>query len=394
MSRSSGGHPGLGAEDPLDARFGHAPPEPEAAHRARVFDRRLALGLSPTPVLGLFVLLLGIALGPHGLNLLSPPVLSHLDPAASVALAALGVLVGLGFDVRGPRQGRLLAAASLEAGLTMLLVGAGVLLVLSRWPAPMDVTPWLSALLLGVCASASATAATDLSDEFRGPAAHIGDLDDVLPIVIGGLALAWMREGSPGAAVWLTIQASGVALVIALAAWLLVTQASSDSEQHVFALGGLLLLGGAAEYLSLSALVAGFVAGVFWNLAGGSACDRIRRDVNHVQHPLVFVLLVIAGARVGGFTPILVGLVVVYVVLRITGKVAGGWLVRRLIATDLPPQVGLRLMSPGIVGVAFALNALQAGGAGRASLVLAVTVAGSLGSELLSLLVRRIETPA
>ena len=357
------------------------------------FDRRLALGLSPTPVLGLLVLLLGLALGPHGLSLLSPPVLSYLDPAVSVALAALGVLVGLGFDVRRPRQGRWLAAATLEAGLTMLVVGAGVLLMLSRWSLPMDLTPWLFALLLGVCASASATTATDASDESQGPAAHIGDLDDVLPIVIGGLALAWMREGSPEAAVWLTLQASGVALVIALAAWLLVTQASSDSE-HVFALGGLLLLGGAAEYLSLSALLAGFVAGVFWNLAGGPACDRIRRDVNHVQHPLVFVLLVIAGARVGDFAPILLGLVVVYVVLRITGKVAGGWLVRRLIATDLPPQVGLGLMSPGIVGVAFALNVLQAGGSERVSLVLAVTVAGSLGLELLSLVVRRIETPA
>ena len=114
----------------------------------------------------------------------------------------------------------------------------------------------------------------------------------MLPIVIGGLALAWMREGSPEGAVVLAVQGSGVALVIALAAWLLVTQAFSDGEHHVFALGGLLLLGGAAEYLSLSALLAGFVAGVFWSVAGGPACDRIRRDVYHVQHPLIFLLLV------------------------------------------------------------------------------------------------------
>jgi len=357
--------------------------------RSWTFDRRLALGLSPTPVLGLFVLLLGVALGSHGLSLLTPSVLSYLDPAVSVALAALGVLVGFGFDVRRAREGRLLAAASLEAGITMLLVGAG-LLVLSSWAAPADPAPWLLALLLGICASASATTPTGESPESSAPATHIGDLDDVLPIVIGGLALGWMREGSPEAAAWLTVQASVVALTMALAAWLLVAQASSDSEQRVFTLGSLLLLGGAAEYLSLSALLAGFVAGAFWNFAGGPACDHIRRDVYHVRHPLVVLLLVIAGARVG-FTPFLFGLVVVYLVLRITGKVAGGWLVRRIIPSDLP--VGLRLMSPGIVGIAFALNVLQAGSEG-AALVLAVVVVGSLGSELLSLLVRPPERPA
>ena len=385
-------HPGIGGTDPLDADFGHGRLGPDVEHRARKFDRRLALGLSPSPVPGLFVLLLGVALGPHGLSLLSPTVLSYFDPAVSVALAALGVLVGLGLDVRGPRQWRLLTAASFEAGLTMLLVSAGLLLMLSLWSTSMNLAPWLFALLLGICASASATTATDASDESRAPAAHIGDLDDVLPIVIGGLALAWMREGSPEGAVWLAVQGSGVALVIALAAWLLVTQAFSDGEHHVFSLGGLLLLGGAAEYLSLSALLAGFVAGAFWNRVGGPACDHIRRDVHHLQHPLVVLLLVIAGARVG-FTPILFGLAVVYLVLRITGKVVGGRLARRVVPSELPSPVGLGLASPGIVGIAFALNVWETGSDG-AALVLAVAVAGSFGSEVLSLLVRPPERPA
>jgi hypothetical protein len=74
--------------------------------------------------------------------------------------------------------------------------------------------------------------------------------------------------------------------------------------------------------------------------------------------------------------------------------VAGGWLVRRVIAADLPSQVGLRLISPGVVGVAFALNVEQAGGSEGVALVLPVAVAGSLGSELLSLLVRPLERRA
>ena len=356
------------------------------------FDRRLALGLLPTPVLGLLVLLLGVALGPHGLTLLTPSVLSYLDPAVSVALAALGVLVGLGLEVRRPQERRLLAAASLAAGFTMLLVGAGVLFMLSRWSSPADLAPWLLALILGICASTSATTVAEDSNRSPAPASRLGDLDDVLPIVVGGLALAWMREGSLGAAASLTVQACVVALVMALAAWLLVVQASSDSEQRVFTLGSLLLLGGAAEYLSLSALLAGFVAGAFWNRVGGPACDHIRRDVHHLQHPLVVLLLVIAGARVG-FTPILFGLAVVYLVLRITGKAMGGRLARRVVSSDLRSPVGLGLTSPGIVGIAFALNVLQAGSEG-AALVLAVAVIGYLGSEVPSLLVRPSQRPA
>ena len=361
--------------------------ERDALRRPWRFDRRLALGLSPTPVLGLFVLLLGVALGPHGLTLLSGSVLSHLDPAVSVALAVLGVLVGLGLDLRKPREWRILAAASLEAGLTMALVGGGVLLFLSARPVPVDVEYWLLALTLGVCASASATGATETSDGSPALAARIGDLDDVFPIVAGGLALAWMREGSPGAAVWLTVQAGAVALVIAVAAWLLVAKASTDAEQGVFTVGSLLLLGGVAESLSLSALLAGLVAGAFWNLAAGPACDRIRRDVDHVQHPTVVLLLVIAGARVE-FVPFLSAAVLIYLVLRSTGKIAGGWLLGRIIGSELPSHMGLRLISPGVVGVAFALNVLQAEGPGRAALALAASVLGSLASEVLSLLAR------
>ena len=49
------------------------------------------------------LLLVGIGAGPSGLNLLSPSVLLLLDPVVAMALAMLGVFVGLGIDVRHPR---------------------------------------------------------------------------------------------------------------------------------------------------------------------------------------------------------------------------------------------------------------------------------------------------
>ena len=49
------------------------------------------------------LVIVGIGAGPYGLNLLSSPVLLLLDPAIAMALAMLGVFVGLNIDARRPR---------------------------------------------------------------------------------------------------------------------------------------------------------------------------------------------------------------------------------------------------------------------------------------------------
>ena len=49
------------------------------------------------------LLLLGVALGPNGLNLLTPSVLQLLDPLVAMALAMVGVFVGLNLDTQKPR---------------------------------------------------------------------------------------------------------------------------------------------------------------------------------------------------------------------------------------------------------------------------------------------------
>lgn len=370
--------------DPLDTRLGYVGPLTPPGRRRK--GSRLALGLSPIPVPGLLLLPLGMALGPHGLGLLSPAVLSYLDPAVSVAIAALGVFVGLGLDPRRPHEKRLLAAASIEAALTVTLVGIGVLLALRLMPFETGFAAPLFALLLGICAASSSTTAIERLDDPSLKATRIGDLDDVLTIVAGGIALTWIRVSEPQAVASLTAQSAGIALILAVAGWLLVTQAASDSEQRVFVLGTLLLLGGAVEYLSLSALFTGLVAGVFWNAAGSSARERIEHDVRHVQHPLVVLLLLTAGARVDAW-PGLAVLLPTYLLFRILGKVAGGWVAGRIAGDERPMRVGLYLVSPGMIAVALALNVLQAGGTDRGGLLLAAAVAGSLGSELLSLVV-------
>src|SRR5262245_12259007 len=275
-------------KDPLDSKMGRLPP-PRRPGSSRWVRSRLALGLSPTPVPSL-VLIVGFAIGPQGINLLSRNVLSYLDPAVWAALAALGVLIGLGFDVRRPGESRLLGAATVEAALVMLLVGAGLILAQSVRPVP-NISMWLMAAVLGICASASSTVPGPDSTSSDSVATRIGDLDDVLPIVLGGLVLAAIREGSLEGVAWLTLQCIGLATAVAFGAWLLVEQSSSESEQRVFTIGAVLLIGGIAEFLSISALWMGLVAGIVWNLRSGHARERIAAEIRHMQHPLVVLLL-------------------------------------------------------------------------------------------------------
>lgn len=332
---------------------------------------------------GLVLLPLGLALGPDGLNLVSASVMRAVSPALPVAITLLGVLVGLRLRVRRPAGRPLLVASTLEAGLTAAIVAAGVAWVSSR-AGESSAAPWLLALLVGLSASASSTSVEDSADRPSSLVVRVSDLDQVLLIVISGLVFGFIREGSWSGALWIVAQSSAIALSVATAAWLLVEQTDSTSEQHVFAAGALLLLGGAAEYLSLSALIMGLVAGMFWNIAGGAARDRLARDMRYVQHPLIVLLLLVAGAQLG-FTAGLAPFVAVYVVCRTLGKVVGGFIVRRQLGGAVPDDVALDLLAPGVVAVALAVNIMMAGAAiDTAERLLTIVVLGTIASELMS----------
>lgn len=173
------------------------------------------------------LLLVGIGVGPYGLNVLSSSVLLLLDPLIAMALAMLGVFIGLDIQQRQPRP----------------------------------TTPAMLAVLCGVAMVAAR---------------------DAPPIVLG----------------LVTLGIAGYAIVVAFAGRLLVEQADSEREQQVFVIGSLLLLGGGAAYASLSAVAVGFLAGIVWRSGSELAKARIVQHLDYFQHPLVVVMLLVAGASI------------------------------------------------------------------------------------------------
>jgi hypothetical protein len=310
---------------------------------------------------GMLLLIVGAALGPLGLNILSTATLSILDPAMPVALVALGMLVGLGISVRRSGDGRVIAAAMVETLLTIAAVSTAVLFIGPWWGTTTTLPFWIVALVLGICAAPSAAASLHAPVDSRSAARRVGDVDGLVSIALGGAALALVREQSIAQAMPVLGQACGVALVIVLAAWLLIRTSSSETEQRVFTAALLLLLGGAADYLSLSALLSGLIGGVFLQLVG------------ELQTPWL-------------------GLGVIYLLVRASAKLAGGWAVRHVAPPSASGNLAMSLLAPGILGVAFALNVVRAAGT-SAEPMLAVAAVGAIGSDVIASFVRSNEDP-
>ena len=331
----------------------------------------------------MLLMIVGAALGPLGLNVLSQRTLSAIDPAMPVALVALGMLVGLGAELQRSGEGRVAAAATIETALTTAAVAGGVLLIGPEWGGASTRLPfWLVALVLGICAAPSAAASLHASQDLPSPARRVGDVDGLLSIALGGAALALLREQSPADAVPVLLQACAVAIVIVLAAWLLIRASSSETEQRVFTAALLLLLGGAADYLSLSALLSGLIGGAFLQIIGGPARDSVRRDVLHFQRPLLVLVLIVSGARLELQIP-WIGLGVIYLLIRTAAKLAGGWAAGRVVRPVPSGNLGVSLLAPGILGLAFALNVLRAAGP-DAGPILAAAAVGAIGSDVIA----------
>src|SRR5689334_17479225 len=149
---------------------------------------RAALGLSATRVPLFLMLAAGALLGPHGAAVLTPSALDALQPLVPVALAGLGVLLGVGLDVRSWREARLLDAGSLEATVTMLAIAGSY--IAAAGTAAADLPVAIAAVLLAACGGPSSSHPASYSQSAAGTRAlRLIDFDDVMPVVVAAVAV-------------------------------------------------------------------------------------------------------------------------------------------------------------------------------------------------------------
>jgi hypothetical protein len=101
---------------------------------------------------------------------------------------------------------------------------------------------------------------------------------------------------------------------------------------------------------------------------------------------LILLVLVVTGARLI-LSPVVLAVGLPYVILRLVGTIAGAAAAHRLVPAWSATDASHTVLSPGVIGLAFALNAVRATGS-EAVAVLSIVVVGVVGSELLATLLK------
>ena len=288
---------------------------------------------------GWFAMITGIVIGPRVLAVLDAEGTQALQPLLYIALAWIGLIVGL--QLRRP----LLAAIPAELArwirldtIVSLLVGTAVAIGWWRIMAPEAAfgTILLPALALAVAFIGWAPETRSLRPDLTprsGELAQLvqagGGLGAAIAVLIFGLGNQFVRIDPDGPIViepWLGLVelflSAGVAIMLGTGARLLLRRTSGAAQESLVITLSLVLIGaGFAAELGLSPLLNGLIAGgVIANLRDPHLRD-LERGLQSAEPAMAVLMLVACGSVIGGIDvgeAVVLGLVVA--ILRLVVK--------------------------------------------------------------------------
>jgi len=359
------------------------------------------IGLAKLPAVAGYVLL-GIVLGQSVSGFFPLPILQQVDVLSDLALGVIAFTIGgeLKWANLSKIAGSVFPIVLLEASGAMLLV------TLSVWWLRHD---WPLALILGSISAATAPAATMMvirETRARGPLSStliaVVGIDDAIALTLYGVAATIAKAllsggGDLGLEQVLTTSAReifGAVLlggVCGIGLALAVKRVDSRDSLFVIGIGSVLLVAGLAQPLQVSPLLANMALGaVLINMAPASS-QKLFGQIELLGAPILIAFFVVAGAHLRlDLLPTLGILGLVYLLARISGKVAGAWLgavisnaprkVRDYIGFGLLSQVGIAIGLSLVVARDFA--SLGVDGHNIAETVINVLLATTIVTEL------------
>lgn len=331
-----------------------------------------ASGIRNILLTGTEFLFVGLLLGSSSAGVLDKKTLTGLAPLLGMGLSWIGLLFGIQWQVSK-------LGDSVRSGLKPAMIQAAVAAGLVAVPfyflfrSLLDVSDeWclVGALTLGAAASDTAQSALALVGRtVRGesrPLAQllrtVADLDGVIAVALIG-AVCWLpvlHGGTGSVAMWAAMSI-GVGVVMGLVVVALTSYRATEDELLLILLGTVLCGGGMALYLSLSPLFVNAVTGaVVANFARSRALASLQSLLVRGDRAVYVMFLLLAGAQWHPSGWSVLGLTAAYFVLRVAGKVAGGWLaLHRSLPAHMAPRVGLGLLSHGGLAVAVVVNLQQ-----------------------------------
>lgn len=348
-------------------------------------------------------LLVGLLIGPSAFDLISHDNLKTLGFLSEVALGLILFSIGSIFEAAHFRRvgPGVIRITLWEAASAFALVFLGLLAV---------GMPIRMALLLAVIAMETAPATTLMvlhEYDAKGPMTDrllaLIALNNMFVLLTYGAVSAVLMLAAPSGEGWLLVShraayglvwstvgsvALGVLLGLLMDVW--AARARESGEAMMLAMGVILVAVGASRWLGLSPLFATLAMGA--TLANTSHHgDYVLKALGRADPPLYAAFFVLAGAELDVGSISTLGLAgAIYVVLRVTGKVAGARLGMR--GQDVPDDVrrhlGLCLVSSSSLAVGLTIQT-RASFPDLAASVTGVALAGVLIFEVLGPILTR-----
>lgn len=361
-------------------------------------------------VSGFEYLVIGILIGPEAFNIVSAGQLRQFAPVTLLALGFLGL--GLGMRCHLPTLVRVPGMAwrlSFAQAFATLAVVAALTVVVLLGSGGLDLATALPpAIALGAIATISLPQAVEVGARAIGREGPTVELlrtatlvDGLVGICVLGMLMALGHtpvDGftrTPTPTEWAVI-ATGIGVACGALFYLFVGGDRSPDRVVIALAGTTLLATGAAAHLGLSPLYSTTVMGVIL-VNTARRRDLLESVVTRAERPLVFVMLILAGASWHPDLSITTMLaVVVYLLARWVGKVGGARLATRAngVAATHGLDWGRALLGQGSLALAMGYAWLSSDVVGLRDLVFTAAVVGVITTDLSAArTVRRVLEP-
>ena len=335
------------------------------------------------------LLLLGIAIGHPGFNLVPDGVVQWFDELSIVALTMVAFLLG----------GSLTRENLVSHGVAILSISVAIVLatlvVVTVGLSAMGVASGLALLLAAIATATAPAAMTDVirqsrkTNGFTETLKGIVAIDDAWGLIVFSVVVVLVDQangwnGVMSGAAWDLGGAVVLGVVLGAPAAFLTGRLKPGEPLQAEAIGIVFLVAGSALWLEVSFLVAGMTAGaMIANFAKHH--DRAFHEIEHIQWPFMILFFLLAGALLEVEALRLLGWVgIAFLVLRILGRIVGGMVGARLAGVPRREAVwyGPALLPQAGVAVGMALVAGE-----RfpewASAIMAFTIASTVVFEII-----------
>lgn len=361
-------------------------------------------------------LVAGLLIGPSVANIIPGDVLDNLSILSEIALGFIAFTIGTQFQFSYFKKvgSRPIVIAIFESLFAVIFVFAG-LLVYGLIKGDPEAVPF--ALVLSAIAAATAPAATIMvikqykaKGEVTKTLMSVVALDDAVALIIFGVNVAiansienndsnmFLTILKPFGEVFISL---GIGFVFGIVLTLLLKWYTGRGNRLSVILA-IILITCSLSYivtdiihlnLSISTLLACMMIGaVFTNTTPNDTTNKILELVDRFTPPILIMFFVISGANLKLNVLITVGVIgVLYVVLRVVGKITGAWFGATI--TKSPKEVK-KYLGPTLIpqaGVAIGLTIVAGNVVPQYSQVItAVVLCGTLIYELIGPVITKI----